>query len=263
MRNTVLAAVLAATLMPATAFAQMGPNRLQDSFFGHDDRIYVNPGEMPWQAIGKLTFAGGGHCSGALVGQRVVLTSAHCMYEQGSGQVFDAPLTFQAGLHKGDVVAESGITSFWIAPEYRSKGLESISEMSKSDYAFVLLDQPIGNTVGYFAVHELSTGDLREAMTRRWQVLIQAGYSGDSDDQLTAHMDCGITSYNESTVQHDCDIMSGDSGSPIFFKIDDAYTIIAVNSAVFGGADPYNLAVDSRAFSADLARYLQRYDDFE
>ena len=263
MRHTVFAAVLATVLVPTAAVAQEGPNRLQDSFFGHDDRIYVNPGEMPWQAIGKLTYAGGSHCSGALVSRRVVLTSAHCMYELGGGQVFDAPLTFQAGLHKGEVVAESAIESFWIAPEYRSKDLESIGEMSKSDYAFVLLEQPIGDQVGYFSVHELTARDLREAMTRRWQVLIQAGYSGDTDDQLTAHLDCGITSYDEATVQHDCDIMSGDSGSPIFFKVEDSYTIIAVNSAVFGGADPYNLAVDSRAFSADLARYLQRYDPAE
>ncbi len=263
MRHTLLAAVLAATITPTAVAAQEGPNRLQDSFFGHDDRIYVSPGEMPWQAIGKLTFAGGSHCSGAMVGRRVVLTSAHCMYEQGSGQVFDSPLTFQAGLHKGDVAAESGIESFWVAPEYRSKDLESISEMSKSDYAFVLLERPIGDIVGYFSVHELTASDLRDAMTRRWQVLIQAGYSGDSDDQLTAHMDCGITSYDEATVQHDCDIMSGDSGSPIFFKVDDVYRIIAVNSAVFGGADPYNLAVDSRAFSADLVRYLQRYEPAE
>ena len=260
MRHTVLAAAFAATLVPAAAIAQEGPNRLQDSFFGHDDRIYVNPGEMPWQAIGKLTFDGGSHCSGALVSPRVVLTSAHCMYEQGGGQVFDAPLTFQAGLHNGEVVAESEIESFWVSPEYRSKGLESISVMSKSDYAFVLLEKPIGDSLGYFSVHELTAQDLREAMTRRWQVLIQAGYSGDTDNQLTAHMGCGITSYDEATVQHDCDIMSGDSGSPIFFKVDDAYTIIAINSAVFGGADPYNLAVDSRAFSADLTRYLQRYD---
>lgn len=247
-----IAAVLLAAAPPVVA--------TEPSFFGADDRVFIEPVDMPWSAIGRLDFGEGAHCSGAMVSPRVVLTAAHCLFRY-SGGAYEDQAEFYAGFDRSRHVAQATVESFWVSPGYLSKDPFE-EESAGNDYAFVLLDQPIGNRTGYFSVHRMTEADLADAARGNWRKLVQAGYSGDSSDQLSAHFGCRILSVDPNNrIGHQCDIMSGDSGSPIFFADERGdWQVIAVNSSVYVGPRPKNWAVDSRAFADDLDRFLRRYE---
>lgn len=232
---------------------------LEPSFFGEDDRVMLRPVGMPWSAIGKLDFDGDGHCSGAMVSPRVVLTAAHCLYA-GNDQL-EGDIEYIAGFDRGRDLGRAQVERYWLAPTYDEKaGLSDIGAVD--DYAFLLLDRPLGDRVGYLPVHRLTHEDLSRAARGEWRKLVQAGYSGDQPDRLTAHFDCAVLSIVEShRIAHACDIMPGDSGSPILYTDEQGdWHLIAVNSQVYFGPRPKNWAVDSRAFADDLESFIARYD---
>ena len=253
-------AVLALGLaLGAASPASADSDRKLHALFGRDDRVFVIPEGMPWSAVGKLTFRGAGHCSGAMVSPSVVLTAAHCLFTAHNGGTIDAPISFFAGYHMGRYAAEADVVSYWVSTDYDYLSFLNTSDMDGLDYAFVLLAQPIGDTVGHFTVHELLAEEIERAVDRGWEKITQAGYSGDTEYQLSAHIDCLIVDYYaDNTISHECDTLPGDSGSPIFIERNGEFQVIALDSAVYEGPRPNNIAVDSRAFARDLAEFIRR-----
>ena len=159
---------------------------------------------------------------------------------------------FEAGYEGGGAIAASGIRSFWIAPGFDLARSAKSAALDRYDYAFILLDEPIGGRTGYFGIR---TPDAAGGL------VTQAGYAADRPEEMTAHVGCRVLGlYEDLTLAHDCDTTIGNSGSPLFVGKGDDWRILAVSSRIVLGSNAVGVAVDARSFADDLARFIRRYD---
>ena len=222
------------------------------TFFGRDDRVWIEPEAMPWSAIGRISFAGGGSCTGTLIAPDVVLTAAHCLYEGEGPGGFDRPLDFRAGAWGLGELATAGIRAYYLPPGFDSDRHSETSEIDGLDWALLYLDAPIGARTGHMTIGVVTADELALAADGAWHKMMQGGYSADSSLFLSTNDTCRVTDiWDDNTFYHECDTLEGDSGSPLFVFDGAAWRVVGIHSAFYPpevGGYQRNMAVDARAF---------------
>ena len=237
----------------ADCVGRLRPPEARDHFFGNDDRQLVDVTQMPWRAVGLVTMEDG-TCTGVLIGPNLVATAAHCFFE-GEDRV--KALHFRAGARGDGELARAGIRDYVIAPDYDPGDTEPHGG-NGDDWALITLDRDIGLEVGFIRPALLSKDDFATITAGNFAVS-QAGYSWDTGNNLSGHVDCRVLSaYRDGSLIHSCDTTRGDSGSPILFQRGGEWRLLAVDSQFFSPQPPFpqfssaHLAVDTRAFAAAL-----------
>jgi len=215
---------------------------------GADDRIEVVAAQYPWSTVGRLNNGQGGHCSGMLIGPRLAITAAHCLWNRKTRQPMPArSLHFVAGYDRGGFLAAARVDRTVIAPGWHF-GIPYTPALAAHDWALLVLDQPLGEQVGWVAPGEPA---------RPGDRVVTVGYGQDKAHIPAAHLGCAVTgTLAGGILTHDCDAVHGDSGAPVLVWRNGAPRLAAIHVATFtlqagtilGGA------VASSVFAAEAAR---------
>jgi len=225
-----------------------------DGIKGADDRLTMPSNEYPWSAIGRVNTETGGHCSGVLVGPALAITAAHCMYD--SKKMWLVPpgqVHFVAGYRDGAYVAHTTAKSYLMSPDYR-EGVPPTGTIAATDWAFIELNDPIGDVAGWIGVADFGSAELARALNENTR-FVQAGYSRDKKRELTVHMGCPMEGFAKGLplIVHACDAVPGDSGSPIFYFQDGYPMLAAIHVATTRNKVPVRgIAVPTSTFFAGV-----------
>jgi len=205
---------------------------------GQDDRIAVDGRRYPWSTIGRLTRGDGSLCSGVLIGPDLVLTAAHCLWnDTRQGWATTDELFFAAGLTDDLPTALSGVVRTQWPREYHGPGDLSLDN-SAHDWAILTLRDPIGTRAGWLGVSDLSP-ETYDRYRQAAPVLIRAGYSVDRRATVHAHLGCHLVGWaRPGLLAHDCDATEGDSGSPVFAYLDGSFRLLALHVSTFREGSP-------------------------
>lgn len=172
---------------------------------GGDERYQQTNKNYPFPAVGKLQWANGVFCSGAMVGPRHVLTAKHCLVNGVSG-------TFSPGFDNGAPFGTAQVTNVI------TSGYEWGTPCGwKGDWAVLILNQRLGENVGYFGAKIADHSLVDRA------IFDHVGYPGDRDNGnrpyrtngnpiqgFRSNWDCDST----GPYYTDTDCMGGQSGGP-------------------------------------------------
>lgn len=229
----------------------------EKNIFGPDGRQNVTSMEYPWSTVGYLE----GGCTGTLIGRKLVLTAAHCIYDSAGKRIKPSLTYFSPGYGRTHQDSRQWIDYVW----YGSREPES---NRGKDWAVLRLRNPAGDTYKWLPV---AKAEIDAALPFTTNLV---GYSGDRNGGVTpsVHQGCYIIKRVGDRLLHECDSAAGISGGPMINIIQDRPTITAISVSEYrdGAAtsvnrpsydeDHANVAIDAAGF-VSVVDYLLKTAD--
>lgn len=177
-----------------------------------------------WEGVGRLDIAGKGFCTAALIQPRLILTAAHCLFDNDRTPIDASRFTFEAGLRDGRASASRNIKRLLAHPDYNHEGPSTDTSEVVHDIAILELDQPIrdGRIKPYAIASQPQTGD---------QIGV-VSYGKDRANAPSLQEVCSVLSRQDGILVMSCDVVFGSSGAPVFRLRNGQSEIVSVVSAM-------------------------------
>ena len=204
---------------------------------------------LGWEAVGRLDL-GDGFCTATLIASDLLLTAAHCLYDEKTGEKkpFDKML-FRAGYRDGQSIAEVKISGGVAHPEYRP-GVGPTIENIRVDAALLQLVRQIPTaTAGPFVIHSGA------AQGEKVNVV---SYGRGRTEAPSWQRECTVLERAQGILVFDCNVTFGSSGSPVFLKENNRMRILSlVSSGVMEGDERYSFGMELPEVVATLKQAMR------
>jgi protease YdgD len=183
---------------------------------------------VSWKAVGRVDIGRSGFCTGTLIAPDLVLTAAHCLFdEQGKPRPVDT-LMFRAGYADGVSIAESRVLRATAHESYDHRGDGKIEGKEiRYDVALLQLADPIQPTIAPpFSVERPGNGTEVSVVS----------YARGRSEALSWQRNCTVLGRQAGLIAVDCDVTFGSSGAPVFDRSQGRARIVSLIS----GGGTYN-----------------------
>jgi len=181
-----------------------------------DGRLVVAAMEYPWSAIGRVNTGGRGFCTGVLIGPRLVLTAAQCLYDAASGRWWSSPdLYFVAGYERDRYVIRSGVRGYEVGPDFVPGTVSTLGNVA-NNWALLTLVAPIGYDAGWLAV-QWQDDATRARLANGDGLRLAAGYRRGWGHAVTVDLACAERGCAGSAVE---------AALPSFVYLDEEFRVL-------------------------------------
>lgn len=176
-----------------------------------------------WEAVGRLDIDRSGFCTAALISETMILTAAHCLFDDQGARIPPDRFTFLAGLRDGRAEATRAVIRATPHPDYVHHGNHARNEAVSVDLAVLELDRPV-------RLPSLAPYAVGSAPTRGMPLTV-VSYARDRANVASLQKTCHVLDAVSHVVMMTCAADFGASGAPVFSRGDGIARIVAVLSA--------------------------------